>query len=35
VPANLVGLEGRTITGMNFILYDGQATWDYCEKRRP
>ena len=35
VPANLVGLEGRTITGMNFILYDGQATWDYCEKSRP
>ena len=35
VPANLVGLEGRTISGMNFILYDGQATWDYSGKSRP
>lgn len=32
VPANLVGLEGRTVTGMNFILYDGRATWDYSGK---
>lgn len=29
VPANLVGLEGYTIKGMAYTLYDGQATWDY------
>ncbi|MBI4663040.1 MAG: hypothetical protein HY735_29880 [Verrucomicrobia bacterium] len=32
IPASLVGLEGRTLTGMNFILYDGRATWDYSGK---
>ncbi|MBI2949460.1 MAG: hypothetical protein HYY23_17620 [Verrucomicrobia bacterium] len=32
VPASLVGLEGRTLQGMNFILYDGRATWDYSGK---
>jgi hypothetical protein len=33
VPASLVNLEGRTVTGMNFVLYDGQVTWDYSGKR--
>lgn len=28
VPANLVGLEGRTLNGMAFTLYGGKATWD-------
>jgi len=28
VPASLVGLEGSTVTGMGFTLYDGRATWD-------
>lgn len=32
VPASLVDLEGRTLSGMNFILYDGRATWDYTGK---
>ncbi len=28
VPASDVGLEGASITGMAFSLYDGRATWD-------
>jgi hypothetical protein len=32
VPAALVGLEGRTINGMAYTLYDGGATWDYAGK---
>ena len=32
VPAALVGLEGATITGMGFTLFDGQATWDKTGK---
>ncbi len=28
VPANLVGLEGATVTGMAFSLVDGRVTWD-------
>jgi len=28
VPAAWVGLEGRAITGMSFVLYDGAAAWD-------
>jgi len=32
VPAYLVDLGGRTISGMHFVLYDGQATWDYSGK---
>jgi subtilisin family serine protease len=28
VPANLVGLEGRTVTAMSFTLYNGRVTWD-------
>jgi hypothetical protein len=28
VPAAAVGLEGRTINGMRFMLYSGRATWD-------
>lgn len=35
VPASLVGLEGRTLSGVNFILYDGRATWDFTGKQGP
>ena len=28
VPASAVGLEGATISGMAFSLFDGRATWD-------
>ena len=34
VPAAQVGLEGRTLNGMAFTLYDGRATWDYAGKAR-
>ncbi|HTL67265.1 MAG TPA: glycoside hydrolase family 9 protein [Lacunisphaera sp.] len=29
VPASAVGLEGQTVKGMSFSLYNGRATWDY------
>jgi len=34
VPASHfgVGLEGRTVSGMAFTLYDGRAAWDYAGK---
>jgi hypothetical protein len=32
IPASQVGLEGSTLTGMAFTLYDGRATWDYAGK---
>ena len=32
VPAAQVGLEGSTLNGMAFSLYDGRATWDYAGK---
>jgi hypothetical protein len=32
VPVELVGLEGRQITGMAFTLFDGRATWDRAGK---
>jgi hypothetical protein len=32
VPAKAVGLEGATITGMGFSLYDGRVTWDKSGK---
>ncbi len=32
VPAAQVGLEGATVTGMGFSLFDGQATWDKTGK---
>lgn len=32
VPANLVGLEGRTLNGMAFSLFNGRATWDHAGK---
>jgi RHS repeat-associated protein len=32
VPASAVGLEGKTINGMAFTLYDGRATWDKAGK---
>jgi hypothetical protein len=34
VPAALVGLEGKSLSGMAFALYDGQATWDRAGKGR-
>jgi hypothetical protein len=35
VAASLLGLQGKTITGLAFTLYDGRATWDYAGKSRP
>ncbi len=32
VSANLLGLEGRTLRGMSFMLYNGRATWDQSGK---
>jgi len=32
VPANEVGLEGSTVSGMAFSQYYGRATWDYVGK---
>jgi hypothetical protein len=32
VPASAVGLEGATINGMSFTLYDGRATFDAAGK---
>ena len=32
VPASAVALEGSTVSGMAFTLYDGQATWDNTGK---
>jgi hypothetical protein len=32
VPAAQVGLEGRTVNGMAFTLWNGRATWDYSGK---
>lgn len=32
VPASLVGLEGRTLNGMAFSLFNGRATWDHAGK---
>lgn len=32
VPASAVGLEGSNLSGMQFILYNGRATWDYAGK---
>jgi len=33
VPAAAVGLENTVVDGMAFMLYGGQATWDYAGKR--
>lgn len=33
VPATVVGLEGTTVTGMAFTLFDGRASWDYAGVR--
>ncbi len=30
VPASAVGLEGATLQGMDFVLFDGRATWDFA-----
>ncbi len=35
VPAAQVGLEGHTLNGMAFTLYDGRATWDHAGKTAP
>jgi hypothetical protein len=32
IPASQVGLEGKTLNGMAFTLYDGRATWDKIGK---
>jgi hypothetical protein len=32
VPASQVSLEGSTLSGMSFTLFDGRATWDYAGK---
>jgi hypothetical protein len=32
VPARQVGLEGKTVNGMGFALYNGSATWDTAGK---
>ena len=32
VPASQVGLEGHTLNGMAYTLYNGRATWDYAGK---
>src|SRR6185312_12425166 len=32
VPASAVGLEGQTLQGMDYALYNGKATWDYAGK---
>src|SRR5439155_7167503 len=32
LPASAVALEGSTLKGMAFSLYDGRATWDYAGK---
>jgi Glycosyl hydrolase family 9/Cellulase N-terminal ig-like domain len=32
VPASAVGLEGSSVRGMCFTLYDGRATWDAAGK---
>ncbi len=32
VPASLVGLEGRTLNGMAFSLFNGRAVWDRVGK---
>lgn len=34
VDADQVGLAGKTLDGMAFTLYDGQATWDRAGKAR-
>ncbi|MEW6304923.1 MAG: Ig-like domain-containing protein [Verrucomicrobiota bacterium] len=34
VPASAVALEGRTLGGMAFTLYDGRAAWDYAGLER-
>jgi hypothetical protein len=35
VPASAVGLEGRTVTGLVFRLYDGRVRWDAVGKMTP
>jgi len=35
VPAALVGMEGRTLKGMAYTLYNGRATWDRAGKMSP
>jgi PKD repeat protein len=35
VPAALVGLEGKTVKGRAFTLYNGRATWDHVGKVSP
>src|SRR5206468_11874241 len=32
VPASQVGLEGQTLNGLAFTLFNGRATWDHAGK---
>ena len=32
IPASAVGLEGKSVTGIAFTLYGGQASWDHAGK---
>jgi hypothetical protein len=34
IPASQVGLEGLTVNGMAFTLYDGRGTWDHAGSQR-
>jgi len=34
-PVSAVGLEGATIDGMAFTLFNGRATWDRAGKTSP
>jgi len=34
VPASAIGLEGQSLTGMSFSVYNGRVTWDYPASRR-
>jgi hypothetical protein len=35
IPASKVGLEGKTLNGMAFTLYNGRATWDSAGRITP
>ena len=35
VPASAVGLEGQSVQGMDFVLFNGRATWDYTGTALP
>jgi len=35
VPASAVGLEGKSLQGMDFAVFNGRATWDYVGTALP